>query len=609
MKKGPLFFAIFLNIVILKNVCAESEETFLPPIIITPSRAPEETSSRSVSYIEKENFDKIAGASINDIVKNLDAVDLRQRGFNGVQADLNIRGATFEQSAVLLNGIRINDPQTGHHNMDIPLTTMDLERVELMRGGASALYGPDAFGGVLNVITKRPDKREVRTALSIGQHDFIREAVSITQPIKNLKNRVSFERKDSTGYRGKATSFHTTTFSFDSLLENSFGEVEMIGGYAHKDFGASTFYSSLYPNEHESTDTRVGIIRAKFTEGMVTVEPKIYYRRHWDRFILDNDRPFWYRNTHKTYTLGSDIQATVSTDLGTIIFGTELCWDKIDSTSIKKHKRDREALFFGYNYKFPIGFLVNGNIRADRFSIFGWELSPQAEIGYALNDKITLRSSVNRAYRVPSFTDLYYADPGNIGDASLKPESAWSYEGGIDYKDRFVNISATVFNRNAKNVIDWVRNSKAEPWQAANRGKIDTFGVENLIEIKPGEIFKGISIEKISAGYDFIDSDKKGDTAMLSKYALDYLRHNFSLGTTARFPFDIEGVFKFSYKRRCGQSGYFFLESKTIKKARILGFDTEFYLEGTNLLNTSYSEITDVPAPGIWIIGGVEARF
>ncbi len=609
MKRRPISFIVLLSVVAANPLYGESPEKELPPIIITPSRTSEETSLRSTSYLNKEDFDKITGTSINDIVKSLDAVDLRQRGFNGVQADLSIRGSTFEQSAVLINGVRMNDPQTGHHNMDIPFTSMDLEGVGLMRGGGSALYGPDAFGGVLNVITKRPDKREVRTAFSIGQHDFIKEAVSITQPIKNLKNRVSFERKDSTGYRGKATSFHTTTFSFDSLLDGKWGEMEMVGGYAYKDFGASTFYSNLYPNEHESTDTRVGIIRARFEEGMVTVEPKIYYRRHWDRYILDNDRPFWYRNTHKTYTLGSDIQTTVTTDLGTIILGTEFCWDNIDSTSIKKHKRDREALFFGYNHKFPIGFLVNGNIRADQFSTFGWEFSPQAEIGYALNDKITLRTSVNRAYRIPSFTDLYYVDPGNIGDASLKPESAWSYEGGIDYKDRFVNISATVFNRNAKNVIDWVRNSKAEPWQAVNRGKIDTFGVENLIEIKPGEIFKGISIEKISVGYDFIDSDKKSDTATFSKYALDYLRHNFSLGTTAKFPFNIEEVFKFSYKRRCGQSGYFFLESKTIKKARILGFDTEFYLEGTNLLNTSYSEITDVPAPGIWIIGGVEVRF
>ncbi|MFH0840266.1 MAG: TonB-dependent receptor [Candidatus Omnitrophota bacterium] len=588
---------------------AGPDEVLLPPIIITPSRTPEETSSRSVSYIKEEDFDKITGTSINDIVKSLDTVDLRQRGFNGVQADLNIRGATFEESSVLINGVRVNDSQTGHHNMDIPLTSFDLESVELMRGGASALYGPDAFGGVLNVITKKPGERGVIAAFSGGSNDFLREAVSINQPVKRLKNRVSFERRDSTGYRGKPTAFHITTASVDSLLKLDEGELEFIGGYAYKDFGASTFYSSLYPNEHESTDTRLGIIRGKFERDMVTVEPKLYYRRHWDRFILDNDRPFWYRNTHKTYTLGADIQATVATDLGTVIFGTELSWDKIDSTNINKHKRDREGAFIGYNHSFPLGLLLNADMRLDRFSTFGWEFSPQAGLGYSINDKITLRGALNRAYRIPSFTDLYYTDPANIGNQSLKAESAWSYEGGADYKDTFLEAHVTVFNRNARNVIDWTRNSLSEPWRALNTGKIDTFGVENLIKIKPGEIFKGISIDKITIGYDFLKSYKHNNGAVFSKYALDYLRHNISIGAEAKLPFGIENAFKFYYKRRVGQSGYFLLENKVLKKTKIAGFDAEIYVEATNLLNTSYEEITGVPAPGIWIIGGVEARF
>ncbi|MBU4377305.1 MAG: TonB-dependent receptor, partial [Candidatus Omnitrophica bacterium] len=540
MRLRPLFFIFLLSIIAVKPSCYAADEAELPPIVITPSRIPEETPLRSVSYINSGEFDEAIGSSITDLVNDLPSIDVRERGVRGVQADLNIRGATFEESMVLLNGVRFNDPQTGHHNMDIPFTSMDLESIELVRGGQSALYGPDAFGGTVNFITKRPGERRVTTAFSMGQNGLFREAVSITQPVKNLKNRVSFERSDSSGYRGKETSFHITTFSFDSLLETDAGEVEVIGGYLYKDFGASTFYSSLYPNEHEMTDTRAGMIRMKFEEGMVSVEPKFYYRRHWDRFILDNDRPFWYRNTHKTYTLGSDIQTTVTTDLGTIIFGTELSWDKIDSTNLDKHKRDREAVFFGYNHKFPSGFLVNANIRTDWFSAFGWEFSPQIGLGYSIDDKIVLRSSVNRAYRIPSFTDLYYVDPGNIGDASLKPESAWSYEGGIDYKDKFITISTTVFNRNGRNIIDWVRDSKAQPWRATNAGKIDTFGVENLIEIKPGEIWRGISIEKVSLGYDFINSDKKSGTAAFSKYALDYLRHNFSLGVTGKFPFGIE---------------------------------------------------------------------
>ena len=603
MRKRPIFLFIAAFGIITATISyADPEETLLPPIIITSSRTPEESPLRSMSYIGREDFDGITGTSINDVVKDLHAADLRQRGFNGVQADLNVRGATFEQSAVLVNGVRVNDPQTGHHNMDIPFTSMDLEDVELMRGGGSALYGPDAFGGVLNIITRRPDNREVRAAVSTGQHHFIDEAVSMTEPTKYLKNRLSFEQKDSTGFM-KATSFHTTTFSFDSLLNNEFGEIEMVGGYAYKDFGASTFYSNLYPNEHESTDTRLGIIRGKFSGGAVTVEPKIYYRRHWDRYILDNDRPFWFMNTHKTYTLGTDIQTTVETDAGTVIFGTELAQDKIDSTNLQKHIRDRQAMFVGYNRDLPSGLALNADIRSDHFSKFGWQISPSASVGYELNDRVRLRSSVNRAYRIPSFTDLYYVSPGNIGNPNLKPESAWCCEGGIDYKDKFLKISNVAFYRNARDTIDWVRNSPSESWRAVNRGVIDTFGIENLIEVSPEEFLK------LSFGYDFIDSTKHGNSEALSKYALDYLRHNILAGVEAKLPFGIEDAFKFYYKRRVDQHGYFLLENKVLRKMKIAGFDTEIYIEGTNLLNSSYEEITDVKAPGIWIIGGIEAKF
>ncbi|MDD5681181.1 MAG: TonB-dependent receptor, partial [Candidatus Omnitrophica bacterium] len=267
------------------------------------------------------------------------------------------------------------------------------------------------------------------------------------------------------------------------------------------------------------------------------------------------------------------------------------------------------ALFAGYSHRFLCGLAMDANIRSDHFSEFGWEISPSASVGYELNDRVKIRAAVDRAYRVPSFTDLYYVSPGNIGNANLKPESAWSYEAGTEYKDKFLKISNTVFNRNAERTIDWVRNSAADPWRAVNSGRIDTFGVENAIEVKTGEILNNIFVERVRLGYDFITSEKRRGSEAFSKYAMDYLRHNLSLETGSRLPFGIENTFRCSYKRRFDQHGYFFLENKTSKKIDIAGFHAEFYIEGTNLLNTSYEEVTGVPAPGIWIVGGMEAQF
>jgi len=613
MKIRPLFFiaaaGAFLPLISpAEEVPAAEDGLLLPAIVISSSKIPEQRPLRNVTYITSGAFDDTAGSAITDMASGLHSLDVRRRSPCGVQADLNIRGATFEQSAVLINGLRMNDPQTAHHNTDIPFTAMDLERLELLHGGGSALYGPDAFGGALNIITKRPRGRHVRAEFGFGRDDYMREAVSITQPTGPVGNRVSFERSRSSGHT-EASDFEITTFSFDSLLEGESGELEIIGGYSYKDFGASTFYSSLYPKEGEYTDTRTLIARGRFAKDAISVEPKFYYRRHWDRFILDRDRRFWMRNTHKTYTSGAEVQLTVETGAGAVILGADISRDKIDSTNLRKHERNRWAMLAGYNYGMPCGFAMNADLRADRFSGFGWELSPSLELGYELNDRTRLRSSVNRSYRIPSFTDLYYVSPANIGNERLKAERAWSYEGGFDYEGDFFKASATLFKRHARDVIDWTRDDAAEAWTAENRGGIETFGAETLFKLRAAEFCGGLFSCGVSAGYDFIHSEKDSSGRRFSKYALDYLKHNLHVKADSRMPLGIKGMVKFSFRERAGGQPYFLLDAGACKEARIAGFEVEIYAEAVNLFNTSYSEISGVPMPGLGLFGGARAGF
>ena len=186
MKNRPFLLVAALAVFTSQLLYAEDNPSShrrglsLPPIIVTPSRIPEGKTLRSVSYIQKSDFDSAFGSSITDYVRSLPSADIRRRSVSGVQADLNVRGSTFEQTAVLINGVRVNDPQTGHHTMDIPFTSMDLERMALLKGGGSALYGPDAFGGVLNIITERPGERKVHAEFSAGRHDYMQGGVSVT---------------------------------------------------------------------------------------------------------------------------------------------------------------------------------------------------------------------------------------------------------------------------------------------------------------------------------------------------------------------------------------------------------------------------------------------
>lgn len=576
-------------------------------IIITSSRIPieENRALRSVSVIGSAQLREWPPDSIAQAVHLLPGIDARQRGVFGVQSDISIRGATFEQTAVLIDGVRINDPQTGHHNMDIPFTAADLESIEAVRGGRSSVYGPDAFGGALNVRIKKPEGMGAENIFEMGGNSYLREGVSVTQPAGDLKTRFSYEKRFSSGYR-KATDFEIDTYSLYSLLKMGESELAFLGGYSYKDFGASTFYSNLYPNEGEFTDTRFGMVRAELNEEKIRAKPVIYYRRHGDKYILDRDRPSWYRNTHKSYTAGVDMPFVIETERGSIAAGGELSWDKLVSTNMNEHSRNRQAFYGEYSSAAGTGFLFNAGVRADHFSEFGWEASPSVSAGYLFGCGTKLRASFDRSYRIPTFTDLYYTSPSNIGNESLKPESAYSCEAAAEYSDEIVKTQCVYFLRMADNVIDWTRDLSTDPWRAENAGDIITSGIEAESELRISRWIERSFINTVSFHYTFTDSDKRDPGRRFSKYALDYMR--YKLGSTVTFALpiiDIKGVLSTSYCERAGKGPYVLMDGRLSREFNLYGFDTECYIEGTNLLNTSYTEITDVIMPGLWIIGGV----
>ena len=470
-----IFWAGLIIFAFLSGITLAEESHELEKIIVTPSRLKTSIgeSFSSITVLDQSLLKDSVYSAIPDAIGNVGGIDMRRRGPEDVQSDVNIRGTTFEENTVLVNGVKMDDPQTGHFNMDLPLTTMDIDRIEILRGPGSSVYGANAFGGVVNIVTKKPMGTKVELESQGGSFDYYNGGLSISSPFGPIDNRFSFEESRSSGYMPQ-TDFNILSLFNTSYVKTFMGTYDFIFGYLKKDFGADSFYSNLFSNEEEHTDTRFFNISGDAENGDLTIKPNLFLRRHRDKFILDANRPGWQTNYHTTYVYGLDTSFILKNNLLDTVYGFELSRDTIDSTNIMAHERGKGGAYIEISPHLYDNLRVNASMREDYFSDFGWQGSPSIGISYLLPKGVTLRSLIGRAYRVPTFTDLYYRDSSNIGNADLRPESSWSYEAGVDYNTELIASSATFFHRDVSDTIDWTRISSSDPWRASNIGSTHT---------------------------------------------------------------------------------------------------------------------------------------
>ncbi|MDD5136896.1 MAG: TonB-dependent receptor [Candidatus Omnitrophica bacterium] len=586
--------------------CEESHQ--LGKIVVTPSRIISSSGTgRSVTTLDSENMSNSAYDALQDIIGNLGGIDIRRRGPEGVQSDINIRGATFEQNTVMIDGIKINDPQTGHYTMDLPLTSFDREYVEILRGPASSLYGADSFGGVINVITKKPEDKKLIISATGGTRDYFSGGISLSHPLAALKNRFSIEWNRARPYIPDS-EFDMINLSESSAVNTDFGDYDFFFGYSNKNYGANTFYSNLYPREAESTDTRFFKLTGKMGSGRLRFEPKLFLRRHYDKFSLDKTRPGWQTNYSTNYTYGADLGFVIENPFLDAAYGFELSEDRIFSTNMQKHDRGKTGLYAEITPHIFDPLYINAGIRQDTSSDFETEYSPSVNMKYALFDFLSARAFAGRSFRVPTFTDLYYRDAANIGNEDLKSESSWTYEVELDYISEFVNCSAGYFRRNSRDTIDWTRMNTGNPWRVSNIGTVETNGAEASVEITPRKVERSFPIERFFLNYTALDSYRKHD--YLSKYALDYLKQQISAGIDYSF-YGFNNSWVLNYKKRVGDTSSSVVIDTKLTKG-IINIDRltfEAFLEITNLFDEYYSEQSGVPMPGRWIKSGVRIEF
>jgi iron complex outermembrane receptor protein len=580
------------------DVSAEYEYQ-LEPVIVYPSVLNEyySDSLRHIEYWENPE-DKF----LNDL-DNVTSVDMQSRGAFSVQSDLQMRGASFEQTDVLVDGVKINDPQTGHFNMDIPFQSYDLDKIIIVPGPAASINGASRPGGSVHIITKKPQGKSAKAKIVFGQNSFQSQEISLTSPFADINTRTTIGQSQSEGYRYN-TDFLIRNFSHISNFQSGYGDVLLKFGMLDKEFGANGFYSEFFPGQREHTKTGFAAISLQSEYDSFFVNPQIYVRRQRDRFMLNKDDPAFYENRHLNYVKGAKIDLAYLGDCYKLFAGIDSARESIKSSSLNNHKRMKNTLYAALTQRSdPWIFSVGGSgfFHEDYKNRF----APDISLGYFANSDLKIRSAFSQSYRVPTFTELYYQSPANLGNPDLLPERTNNYEIGFDYARPAYIASMTYFIRQGKDLIDWVRAPQATVYNIVNVADVDTRGIQADIRIYPKEwdlSFK--RWQEVYFGYAYIDQERK-QNSLISKYVFDYLQHKFVLGSINILPWQISMDNKIVYQERVYRGGDFIINTRFDKQID----NYNIFLKIDNLFNHAYSEKGNIPMPGRWIFAGIELRW
>lgn len=557
-------------------------------VVVTASAEPQpfETVGRAVWVLTREEIARLPVRSVEDLLRFASSVDVRARGPR-VQADLSIRGASFGQTLVLVDGVRMNDAQSGHHNSDLPLTIDDVERVEVLLGAGSSLFGADALGGTVNIITRAADAGTDATAFG-GAHDLAGGRVRTTFGGPAAKQSITGEVVRSSGFE-IGRDFETVAAS----SRTAFGEnTRLLVGYARKDFGARGFYGPAL--SHETTDQTMASVSHTFAMSSWRSSVQAVYRTHGDRFLY---APGTSENVHRTHagallfkasrTLGSRTRASA---------GAEIGGDWIGSNNLGDHRFRRASGFVELQRQVTGRLIVFPGVRYDVYSRFGDAWSPSVAARMAIRPAFSLRGSAGHAFRVPTFTELYYRDPNHQASSALTPERGWNAEVGADWvAPSHSLVRGTAFVRRDRDVIDWTRVSPVDRWETANVRRVATSGVELGVRQPLG------SAGSLDLQYTWLDTGADALDGLLSKYVLEYAAHNVVVSGSARAAFGVELGSRLAWTRRNDGRSYAVVD---LRASRAVG-RVQLFVDAANLFDESYQEVAGVAMPGRWVSAGL----
>ena len=629
---------------------AEDFSRRLEEVAVTGSRAPLQLgqSARIVTVLDSLTIQSLPVVTINDLLKYAVGVDVRQRGVEGMQTDISIRGGSFDQIAILLNGVNISDPQTGHNAADFPVDVSLIERIEILEGPASRVYGTSSLLGAINIITKNAlptgdkpgeggrSQGEVSAHLDGGSYLTFGAGAGTSIRTGDWHNSLSLSYSRSNGYtRSAAGALNGDFQSVKAFYRGGYKELFWQAGVSLKDFGSNTFYSARFDEQFEHTLKTFAAIGADAKAGFLHIKPLIYWNHGQDRFELFRGKPEAYPfNHHRTNVFGVNLGAWFETIAGRTAFGAEFRNEDIASTNLGEPLTRPDGVYgVGLN-RSQLAFYAEHNVTLNWFTAsvgltaarntgssekFG--VYPGADLSFRFLNDWKVYLNYNASYRVPTFTELYYSVGGHQADKNLKSEKMHAAEIGIKYLRPGFRAIISVWYHYGMDLIDWIKETPEADWKSVNHTRLHAIGQELTLRLDFPQLLGWSFWQNVQIAYSHIDQRKDVGENIQSLYALNHLRHKLIVQTDIRLWSRLflnvscrwqerEGTYE-RYDGLTPTGEFVSYEPCTFLDAQLSWNADSFrvYFQADNLLNKRWYDLGNVPQPGIWLRLGASYTF
>ena len=579
----------------------------LDTVLIKSTRIdlPFKENSRTINVISSKVIKNSAATNVADLLQQVAGVDIRRRGTGGSQADLYIRGGGFDQTLLLIDGIKMDDAQTGHHTMNAALPIEVIERIEIIKGPAARVFGQNAFTGAINIVTKKKLSNTVSVNVEAGSFGQKNGSITVGKEFENSSFMAHVGTLTSDGYR-ENSDYNNYNYFLKGVFNKKKQPIEVIATFFDKKFGAQNFYTptSWGFNEYEETQNSLLGIQTTFKSEKFKITPRVYWKRGQDIFLLKRDDPSFYRNLHITNKVGIETNASYTSELGITGFGVDISRVFINSNNLGNRNRTMANLFLEHRFKLADDKLdITPGVAVTYFSDFKFHAFPGMDIGYQLSDNLKAYGNLGVTYRIPTYTDLYYNDSSTSGNPDLKPEEAFAQEIGLKYNSEKFTTSVAVFNRNATNLIDFVKpDVSATKFVATNFAEVNTKGFEFNADYR----FKINEFNQIlSFGYNFLDDDILDQNKDLSRYSLNTLKHQFITRFTSKLFKNVRQNIIYKHAERTIGTSYNVWDASLIVDFNRFNFT----VTANNIFDADYIESGYVPMPPSNILFGLRYNF
>jgi vitamin B12 transporter len=580
---------LFLSI-LSTSAIAQKDTVKLKEVEVTSNRIslPFSKTSRTITIITNDDLIKSAATNLADVLQNIAGVDIRRRGIDGMQSDLYIRGGNFEQTLLMIDGVKMDDAQTGHHTMNGILSLENIERIEIIKGPAARIYGQNAFTGAINIVTKAVTNNAAILNLGYGSYDNKKGEISLAQKFADGDILASVGYQESDGYR-----FNTDFENINAFLKSNYKNYSLITSFGQRKFGANGFYASpAYKDQYEETQTSLVALSSNYSSENVTIKPRIYWRRNEDMYLLVRENPSYYRNLHMSNKVGAETNIVFSSSMGKTGVGLDISRIFLVSNNLGDHQRTAITGFIEHRFELLNSRLdITPGVAISSYSDFDTKAFPGLDMGYRISEEVKLYGNIGYTYRVPTFTDLYYVGPTTKGNIDLDAESALAEELGVKFTAANFQMDVNLFNRKSDNLIDWTKDNETDKWEARNFSEVVAKGLETTLNYQ----FKiGKYQQKLNLGYSFIEDNIKNNNVQFTQYSLNSIKHQLTSSISAKFCPMFSQHLSYRYVERTNGQHYNVVDAKILASFKN---NMGFSVTANNIFNAEYTETNLVPMP------------